>query len=172
MKKKGILLEGGNIPIKFNNRTSSLGMFSIEKPDFCFYFSRYYFDDENMPEEVIKDVIRHEYAHYYAYCVFGSLGHNKYWRAACQVVGANSSRLCTDDFINRQREVEAKQNCQYLSRLKNGDSLIHKTYGGGVIETKLYHDTAIHTVLFEHQLTKKLDERWMLQNCEIKKGRP
>lgn len=167
-KKKGIILEGAAIPIKFENRKTRLGYFSIYEPEFCFGFSLYYFNDDAMPEEVCLDVIRHEYAHYYAYVVFCTVGHNKPWRAACQVVGASPSRCYTTQFRDYKKRIEDKQNRIYTNLLNVGVRLLHRRYGEGTIqEIKIYRDVAVETVVFDSGLIKKLDEAWIIDNCEI-----
>lgn len=167
-RKKGIILEGATIPIKFNNIKSWLGYFDCSKLDFEFGFSRFYFDDDQFPESSAFDVIRHEYAHYYAYAVFGSKGHDKYWHAACSVVGASTTRVHTKEFDDRKKRIEEKENRIYNNLLDLGTKIMHKKYGNGVIcVIKKYRDLAVETVLFDSGFIKKLDESWIIENCQI-----
>lgn len=166
-KKKGILLVGGIIPIKFNNRAATLGYFKTN-PEYEFGFSLHFFNDDQFPEGAALDVIRHEYAHYYAYVVFGTAKHNKAWKAACQVVGASPSRFYTEEFCEYQKRLEEKESRIYSNRLCSGAEIVHKEYGRGVITNiALYRDLAVETVLFDSGLVKKLDEAWIIDHCEI-----
>lgn len=167
-KKKGIVLEGATIPIKFNNRKSCLGYFDYGKSDFEFGFSRMFFDDPQFPEGSALDVIRHEYALYYAYAIYGTMRHDKFWRTACSVVGASPNRLHTKEFDDYKRRIEEKEGQIYDNYLETGAKIVHKKYGNGVIcEVKNYSNLAVETVLFDSGIIKKLDEAWILNNCDI-----
>ena len=77
-------LSGATLPIRFNEAWATLGSYRLigrKAGGFCFS-NRYLQDPDFTPEEAL-DTIRHEYAHYMDYELYGNTGHGRTWKACC-----------------------------------------------------------------------------------------
>ena len=162
-------LHGADIPCEFRRGFScTLGLFHPGnringESEMKFSFSLSHFSDVTNPgSETSKlDIVRHEYAHYYAWVKYGDGGHGKYWKKACGIVGCNPSR-----FENRETMcTNEKLNAPYQPTIKVGAVIYHPTYGlGKVKEIECFPHTAVLTVEFEDLSSRRIDERWLLIN--------
>ena len=85
-EKQGITLVGAEFEIQFMNTRRTLGYYYPTQKRFRFSLP---FFNSDVPENCALDVIRHEYAHYYAHAVYGYRGvHGKPFKEACIAVGA------------------------------------------------------------------------------------
>lgn len=165
-KTQGINLCGASLDIGFSNARCTLGMYYYNEMKFRFSIP---FFNSDIPEACAIDVIRHEYAHYYAHAVMGySGGHGKPFKAACKIVGALPSRLYSHQFeaVEREREIERART--YSSRLKVGEKIIHPGYGAGAVTSiENGRTSALLTVSFKNGEIKKIDECWLIANGKI-----
>ncbi len=53
-----------------------------------FTFSGYFFHHTAFSDALAQDTIRHEYAHYRVFVLYGQLAHGKTFSGCCQTVGA------------------------------------------------------------------------------------
>jgi len=60
----------------FNSQTETItiSLFAIEK----------------LTDDQLKDVLLHEFAHFYAYREFGELNHDFYWQECCKLFGCSA----------------------------------------------------------------------------------
>ncbi|MBQ3004643.1 MAG: SprT-like domain-containing protein [Clostridia bacterium] len=164
---QGIELAGAEFEIKINDRMEKIyGL--CDCVNMRFTFSSRFFNSD-IPESCAIDVIRHEYAHYYAYAVFGDFCHHNWkFKKACLIVGATPQSCYTQAYKNREREKERKANLTFESTTRKGKMVKHPEYGFGVIqEVKNTKTTAILTVKFEGGVIKKVDEKWLRKNGKI-----
>lgn len=88
--------------------------------------------NSDVPEACAIDVIRHEYAHYYAEAVMGySHGHGALFKAACHIVGANPSIYCSKTFEASALTKEEWDARTYDSVVKEGQLVLHPQFGEG-----------------------------------------
>lgn len=106
-RSQGIDLVGGELDIEYSERARyTLGMYYPKEKKFK--FSLLFFNSD-VPEACAIDVIRHEYAHYYADVVMGySHGHGSLFKTACRIVGVT------------QVHITQKHSRHPLVRKKNG----------------------------------------------------
>ena len=72
-------LKGSELPIHFGNAVSYLAMFCAGEKMY-FLFSNYYFKNPKIADETALNTIRHEYAHYLAYVLYGDCSHGAGFR--------------------------------------------------------------------------------------------
>lgn len=161
-KKMGIVLEGATLPITLKNRSYLLGTFS--QRDMAFTFSVNFFNTD-IPEECAIDIIRHEYAHYYAYAVLGYKGgHGKEFKIACNIVGARPSTHYSREFEKYKRYFEEQRNAHYETVFYITERITHPHFGQGMVtDIEEGRDSAILTVDFGDKGIKKVDEKWLLK---------
>lgn len=90
-------LHGATLPIVIGRAKTVLGTFSVKAVRLSgktvrvprqFTFSGYFFHHPEFPDSMAQDTIRHEYAHYMDFVLYGQLAHGKTFRVCCQTVGA------------------------------------------------------------------------------------
>ncbi len=90
-------LHGATLPIVIGRAKTVLGAFSVKavrlrgkivRVPRQFTFSGYFFRHPAFSDAMAQDTIRHEYAHYMDFVLYGQLAHGKTFRACCQTVGA------------------------------------------------------------------------------------
>jgi len=166
-KTKGIDLVGSKLEIVYSEKARcTLGMYySREKK---FKFSLLFFNSD-VPEACAIDVIRHEYAHYYADVVFGYCGgHGALFKAACRIVGANPSTYYSKQFESSARKKEELDAMVYESIVKPGQVVLHPSFGEGrVLSVEGSKHTALLKINFGCQGVKQIDEVWLKNNGVI-----
>lgn len=160
-------LAGANLPITFGNAKGTLGMFSADKQMY-FRFSNYWFQNPDWPEESALDVIRHEYAHYMDWELYGNSGHGRTWKACCVKVGAMPLRLYSEERSEYYRNVHRKE--KELSRkydcYKVGQAVRHPKFGEGVITAVTGEGISrIAEIEFEKVGCKRISIKWLDENC-------
>lgn len=161
---QGIVLNGGQLPIVYSQRAKCmLGAYYPGQK--MFKFSLLFFNSD-VPEACALDVIRHEYAHYYADVVFGvNRGHGAQFKAACRIVGANPNTYYSKDFEAAAREKEARSAAVYRSTVSPGQRVRHPSFGEGrVLSVDCKQTTAWLRVDFGSSGIKLLDEAWLRAN--------
>lgn len=129
-------LNGVDVPIRFHKRGRAVGRFSYTEDRVRnFSFNTIYFDDSTMPPEVLRDVIRHEYAHFMDFINRGKSSHGKEWKQCCLIVGALPQQYFSAERVwrisaRRQREAER---CAQFDAVSAGMRIDHPRFGGGVI---------------------------------------
>ncbi len=164
-------LKGAELPIKFGNTKHTLGRFCCrDKDSLEFYFSNYYFSDDNFPVEGKLDVIRHEYAHYYDYILNGYSSHGANWKRCCRIVGASPSRLFNQERANsilERREKERLKNLELDDKYCAGKTIVHPRFGCGTIKRIDGSGLSrIALVDFQNGVTKKLSLIWISENSK------
>jgi len=163
-------LSGAKLPIVFNNAKCSLGCFSIDEDEpkrFC--FSNYYFQDENFPYEEAIDTIKHEYAHYMDYVLYGGLGHEASWRQCCLRIGALPFRLYSEErasYYRKKHEALLREQGM-LDRFLPGTVVEHPRFGRGEVLCSSGADQGrVLQIVFSKVGRKMLNASWVLNNCK------
>ena len=160
-------LHGKVLPIIFNNRKRTLGMFSSQDNG-KFFFSNHYFQDENWPAELAVETIRHEYAHYMDYELYGNLGHGPTWKACCTKVGIAASRLYNPKKEEYYHEKEAKEQAKLniIESFAYGDIITHPRFGKGMIRGFIGKESdKIAVVDFDNIGIKRMSLLWIDEHC-------
>lgn len=159
-------LEGAKLPIVFGRAKTRLGAFYMNQKEMKpvkFYFSRYYFGNPGWPMSDALDVIRHEYAHYMSFELYGHSGHGGDWKRCCVRIGARPERL----YKGRCEDVyqESKTNPNIY---EPGMNIVHPVFGKGTIQN-ITNDAAKKSavVKFSKVGLKKLGIHWMMENCRL-----
>lgn len=160
-------LKGVTLPITFSNAKRTLGSFCSASGG-AFRFSRHYFDDSSWPVEAALDTIRHEYAHYMDYMVYGNLGHGVTWKKCCIEVGALPIRCYSSDrakYYQNKHEVELEK-LKLLGRYREDSFIMHPRFGRGRIVEIIGADVNRYAmVAFKDMEPKKLSLIWVAKNC-------
>lgn len=161
-------LKGARLPIRFNHAKNTLGSFSVIQGE-VFTFSNYYFQNPDWPVEAALDVIRHEYAHYMDYELYGNMAHGKTWKKCCSEVGAISIRCYSSTrtgYFEKKHEKEKEQIRKY-DTYGEGEKIVHPHYGIGVIE-EITGEGVNRRMIIDFPKTgkKKLGIEWVDQNCK------
>lgn len=108
------------------------------------------------------DVVRHEYAHYYARVSFGYYGgHGTPWKRACGIVGCSPAIY----YNSQAMKEEEQRNAPYYSIYSVGEHICHPVFGSGRIEQiTAYSHTAVLRVRFSNGDVRKIDEVWLKKN--------
>ncbi len=108
-------LRGADYKIKTGKAAHTLGRCNYDEKSF--YFSLKFFSDPNFLDAAAIDVIRHEYAHYYAHTadIAKYIHHNRRdvahgpdWKYACRMVGARPVR-CYEPGAFRSKKLSDQQ---------------------------------------------------------------
>lgn len=161
---QGIDLVGAELDIEYSERARcTLGMYYPKEKKFK--FSLLFFNSD-VPEACAIDVIRHEYAHYYADVVLGcDHGHGPQFKVACRIVGANPSTYYSRAFEETARKKEEWDACTYDSAVKEGQLVLHPQFGeGNVLLINKLRDTALLKIDFGKYGIRIIDETWLRNN--------
>lgn len=169
-------LTGAALPISFNNAKCTLGQFYFDENKISgFKFSNWYYQDPNWPEEVAIATIKHEYAHYMDYEIYGNIGHGMTWKACCGKIGVAAVRLYHDseaEYYRHKHQVERDKSAK-LDGYVSGMHIKHPKYGEGIIKEVLGKGTSRQvTVEFSANSVKTLSLEWIHEKCETYKGIP
>ena len=160
-------LHGADLPVTYNRSKHTLGCFHcLEKPYFT--FSLFWFEDPKWPEQSFLDVVRHEYAHYMNWELYGGTDHGKSWKACCNAVGAVSTRLYSDDVNTYYVKKNARDAAVALryGTYEVGRSIVHPQFGRGMIVRAVGEGPSrILDVRFAAVGIKRLGAAWVDQNC-------
>lgn len=165
-------LDGASLPIIFNKARCTLGQFcgTVSGEPKCFRFSKVYFDDPKFPVKEALDTIRHEYAHYMEFMLYGKTGHGPRWKKCCIKVGAMPIR-CYDKKIaayRRERQEEQMILESLCDDILIGTEVEHPKFGKGIV-TEIYGDgigRQLH-VEFASWGTKKIAASWAAEHCKM-----
>ena len=161
-----------DLPIRFGKAKSSLGKCALDHTGKLsyFYFSKYYMDDLNFPDEEKLDTIRHEAAHAKAWLDYGHWGHGPEWKACCRELGANPQSSLNKERVNyfRERHEQKEAESEMCDFFITGMGISHPKYGQGHI-LKIEGENEKRTLLveFANHETKKMSAVWVFANCEI-----
>lgn len=162
-------LGGAVLPISFGDSRHTLGMFS-SRDGGVFRFSKRYFKNPDWPEEMALDVIRHEYAHYMDFVLYGNVGHGLSWKKCCGVVGALPLRCYKDEIADqaKRKHEKEKELTERFDGYQIGKSIKHPTYGIGVIRDITGEALNRRMVVdFQTKGEKELGLAWVDKNCEV-----
>lgn len=163
-KTQGVDLGGASLGIVYSQRAQcTLGRYYPKEKKFMFSLP---FFNSDVPEACAIDVIRHEYAHYYADVVYGyNGGHGSPFKAACWNVGANPSTYYSRAFEAAARKKEEWDVRIYDSGVKEGQVVLHPQFGEGkVLSVDNWKNTALLRIDFGKHGTRIIDEAWLRDN--------
>jgi len=166
-------LSGAELPFDYTRWYGTLGMFYTAREGRMlvpgkFSFSVVFLDDTTIPDEINIDTIRHEYAHYMDFVLYGNIGHSRTWKKCCGDVGIPPSRTFSEyslRYYRRLHRIES-ENELICSGYTEGQLIFHKLYGIGEILTfrDMPHDRILE-VSFEDGSVRKLSALWVHENC-------
>ena len=168
-------LNGASLPIELGSAYRTLGRFQLNrerKPE-KFDFSINYLEDSGFLYEEAIDLIRHEYAHYMDWIIFGEMGHGKTWKKCCNDIGADPIRLYDTGMakikhVKFQKEQVMGKKCDMI---EEGTYVIHPKYDAGTVEST--EKEGIHrmvSIYFPSVGMKKLSAKWVIENCACEFG--
>lgn len=160
-------LKGATLPISFSNAKCTLGSYNSAGGG-AFRFSRHYFDDPSWPVEEALDTIRHEYAHYMDYMLYGNLSHGATWKKCCIEVGALPIRCYSNERAKyyQDKHKAEQERSELLDRYSAGSFIMHPRFGRGRIVGIIGADVNCYAmVTFKDMETKKLSLTWVDKNC-------
>ena len=101
-------LKGANVTVRLYEEREPLGLFTFIGPvRMTFGFSSPRFEDPKFTQAEALDVIRHEYAHYMEYALFGeSTDHGPNWQNCCRRIGARPQTFYTSEWAELARGLE------------------------------------------------------------------
>lgn len=162
-------LKGAELPIRFNEAARTLGSFTPGRRESgSFQFSRHYLENPNIPDEVNCDTIRHEYAHYMDWVIYGGSGHGKTWKACCSKIDALPLRLYNSGMAKHYRKIHeiSEANLRRCSGYAVGQTVRHPQFGTGVIETiREAKEDRMLEVVFPGGTKKIFSACWMHDHC-------
>lgn len=161
-------LNGAMLPISFRNAKCIRGQYCSSNGG-SFWFSNYYYQNSEWPVEEAINTIRHEYAHYMDYLLYGNLGHRSFWKQCCGGIGALPIRCYNEkraQYYQKRHAEEIKLFALY-DTYAVGSGIVHPRYGIGVIEENVGESTNRYiTVNFRGDGYKKLGLAWVDKNCK------
>ena len=164
-------LKGGNVTIRLYEQREPLGCFTFIDPvRMTFGFSSVRFEDPKFTRAEALDGIRHEYAHYMEYMLFGeSTDHGPNWKECCRRIGARPQNYYTQEWQELARARDKKlQERTRVDGFSVGSRFIHPTFGEGVVEE--VRRTGMMTMIKARfgDSVKTLDVDWARKNCKYK----
>lgn len=164
-------LKGADITVRLYEEPEPLGCFTFIDPvRMTFGFSSTRFEDPRFTQAEALDVIRHEYAHFMEYRLFGeSTDHGPNWKACCKQIGARPSTYYTEDWksLARQRDRMAQERNR-VDGFSPGKHIVHPAYGEGTVEGIQRMSAMTFVSVRFGQMVKTLDVNWARQNCQYK----
>lgn len=97
-------LHAADVRIRLTKSIDDVGEFSFDKITEQFSFSMLYFLDTSIPKHALVYVIRHEYAHYYAYHVFNEKNHGYFFKHCCKQLGCEDLYEIRQIFLNTKEK--------------------------------------------------------------------
>lgn len=164
-------LKGREVTIRLYSEPEPLGCFTfIDPARMTFGFSSTRFEDPKFTAAEALDVIRHEYAHFMEYKLFGeSTDHGPNWKACCRRVGARPQDRYTRDWAELARGREkARLERTRTDGFTPGKRIVHPTFGEGVVEQIRREPTMTMVTVRFPSGTRTLDVNWARKNCQYK----
>ena len=160
------------LPIRFGKAKSTLGKCAVDRDGNLsyFYFSKYYMDDLNFPDEEKLDTIRHEAAHAKAWLDYGHWGHGPEWKICCRELGANPQRCLNKERVQyfRERQELKETESEMCDFFIAGMGVLHPKFGhGNILKIEGEGEKRILIVEFSNHEIKKMSAVWVFVNCEI-----
>ena len=183
LRKKGITLQGGSLPIVFNYRKQHLAAYGVrqkrqtgEITGETFYFSLRYFSkagDYKLDDLLFRYVVMHEYGHFMVQHLYSinEEPHGPVWKKCCREIGIIPRAI----FQDSQRGMSYsqlflphgyyEQTPVVKALYQIGDIIEHPAYGKGEItaleRTQLGVSLTVRFALIE----KRLDQKWVMAHC-------
>lgn len=164
-------LNGSAVTVRLYTQPEPLGLFTFIDPvRMTFGFSSARFEDPKFTKEEALDVIRHEYAHYMEYALYGeSTDHGKNWKSCCRRIGARPENFYTKEWADYARGKQKRlQERTRTDGLAAGRKIVHPSFGEGMIEEIRRLKTASLLTIRFADCTKTLDAEWTRKNCQYR----
>lgn len=162
-------LNGAKVTIRLYAEPEPMGCFTFIDPiRMTFGFSNTRFEEPGFTDTEALDIIRHEYAHYMEYQLYGfSSDHGPYWQECCRKIGARPEKMYTEAF---KQEARAKERDRIrrtrVDGYREGKQISHPTFGQGIVEKiDRMESITILTIRFGDAL-KRFDIDWVRKHCE------
>lgn len=161
-------LNGAKVTIRLYADAEPMGCFTFIDPiRMTFGFSSTRFEEPGFTDMEALDIIRHEYAHFMEYMIYGiSSDHGEQWKDCCRKIGARPEKLYTEAFKQdaRRKERERIQRTR-IDGYKIGRQISHPTFGEGIVERiDRMNDITILTIRFG-ETVKRFDIDWVRKHC-------
>lgn len=160
-------LTGASLPITMGDAYCTLGSFSVHGENMVFTFSKKYFHNINWSDRDAVQTIRHEYAHYMDYMIYGNWGHGATWKKCCEKIGTSSAKLYNSEFgkYNAMREKEENAMNSRIDKYSVGKTVKHPSYGTGVIEEIIGDGIGrVAKICFAYDCKKTIGIKWLEEN--------
>ena len=172
-------LEGGELPISFDNSYDSIGHFGgTEGKERGLTFSRLYFQSPYFSKRMACEAIMHEYAHFMSHMRGEKPGHGREWRECCRKIGLVDHFWVYRPDINREyleeelgcsarQKLNLKNYMKALERYEAGMRIMHPAFGSGMVESREGEGESMRlTVRFGKEM-KLLNARWVDDHCKV-----
>ncbi|MCQ2406872.1 MAG: hypothetical protein MJ067_06645, partial [Oscillospiraceae bacterium] len=164
-------LDGAKVTVRLYPEREPMGCFTFIDPvRMTFGFSKTRFEEAGFTDAEALDIIRHEYAHFMEYRLYGfSSDHGPCWQDCCRKIGARPEKMYTEEFKQsaRQKERERVQKTR-VDGFKEGSKVSHPKFGEGTVEKiDRMQNITILTIRFGESV-KRLDIDWVRKNCKGK----
>ena len=160
-------LAGAKLPIRFTNGFTVLGSFNAAGGG-SFTFSNKYFQNPNWPDEAAISLIKHEYAHYMDYMIYGECGHGKTWKRCCDMIDLAPVRCYDVEWVRLIKKIHDDEDSR-LERFKEyhvGDAILHPVYDFGVVVGFEKEGLGKRIIIdFPDVGRKTLSLAWVDENC-------
>ena len=163
-------LNGAAVTIRLYQEREPMGCFTFIDPvRMTFGFSTTRFEEPGFTQAEALDIVRHEYAHFMEYRLFGkSTDHGPNWKQCCLKIGARPEALYTERWKEEAREKErelARKN--RVDGFTIGKTVHHPEFGEGTVEQIDRLPTmTILSVRFSSGI-RKLDVAWVRSHCSV-----
>lgn len=172
-------LEGGELPISFDNSYDSIGHFGgTEGKERGFTFSRLYFQSPYFSKRMACETIMHEYAHYMSHMRGERPGHGQEWRECCRKIGLvdhfwvyrpgdNRKYLEEEMGCSPHQKLNLENRMKALERYEAGMRIVHPTFGSGMIEGREGEGESTRLIVRFGTEMKLLSARWVNDHCLV-----
>lgn len=96
-------LHAADIGIRLTKSIDAVGEYRFGETAEQFVFSARYFQDTSIPKRALVHVIRHEYAHYFAYHVFNERRHGYFFKQCCKQLACEDSNEIRQIFLKKEK---------------------------------------------------------------------
>ena len=161
-------LKGADVTVRLYDEPEPLGCFTFKDPArMTFGFSSTRFEEPGFTDAEALDIIRHEYAHFMEYRLFGeSTDHGPNWKKCCIRIGARPDRLYTDSWKEDARKAEKERARRTRTDgFSQGMVIHHPAFGDGVIERIEQTTNMTKLTIAFGDRTRVLDIDWVRKNC-------
>lgn len=161
-------LRGSDVTVRLYEEREPLGCFTFKDPvRMTFGFSTTRFEEPGFTAAEALDIIRHEYAHFMEYRLFGeSTDHGPNWKKCCIRIGARPENLYTSRWKeNARRQEKERARRTRVDGFQEGQTVRHPVFGEGCITAIEAGEKMTKLTIAFASGPRILDIDWVRKNC-------